>query len=137
MADPRPMRLRNATVDARDPRALAEFYRRLTGWEYTPGHESTDPSGDDWLSLQIPGGASRLAFQRSDADVPPWPGGARVHVDLDVPDLAAAHEHAVACGARPLTGTPEEEGHPDDLFRVYADPEGHPFCLSSPPLDHA
>ena len=118
MADPRPMRLRNATVDARDPRALAEFYRSLTGWEYTPGHESTDPSGDDWLSLQIP-------------------GGARVHVDLDVPDLAAAHEHAVACGARPLTGTPEDEGHPDDLFRVYADPEGHPFCLSSPPLDHA
>ncbi|MGO1335410.1 MAG: VOC family protein, partial [Cellulosimicrobium funkei] len=65
MGDPRPLRLRNVTVDARDPRALAEFYRRLTGWAYTPGHEVADPTGDDWLSLQVPGGASRLAFQRS------------------------------------------------------------------------
>ena len=49
MGDPRPLRLRNVTVDARDPRALAEFYRRLTGWAYTPGHEVADPAGDDWL----------------------------------------------------------------------------------------
>ncbi|MFC8922917.1 VOC family protein [Cellulosimicrobium sp. NPDC057127] len=130
-----PMPLRNVTVDARDPRALAEFYRRLTGWEYTPGHETPDPEGDDWLTLESPGdGPTRLAFQRSDATVPPWPGGARVHVDLRVPDLDAAHEHALACGATALTGTPEEEGHPGDPFRVYADPEGHPFCLCAPLL---
>jgi hypothetical protein len=47
-----------------------------------------------------------------------------------VPDLAAAHEHLLACGARPLTGSPAEEGHPDDLYRVYADPVGHPFCAT-------
>jgi predicted enzyme related to lactoylglutathione lyase len=130
-----PMALRNVTVDARDPRALADFYRRLTGWTWTPGLEAPDPDGDDWVTLESPGdGITRLAFQRSDAAVPPWPGGARVHVDLHVPDLDAAHEHALACGAVPLTGTPEEEGHPGDPFRVYADPEGHPFCLCSPLL---
>ena len=130
---PAPTGLRNTTVDARDPRALADFYRRLTGWQYTPGQETPDPDGEDWLTLQVPGtDGTRLAFQRSDAEVRPWPGGARVHVDLDVPDLDAAHEHALACGATPLTGTPAEEGHPDDPFRVYADPEGHPFCLCGP-----
>jgi hypothetical protein len=91
------MGLRNTTVDARDPRALADFYRRLTGWQYTPGQETPNPDGEDWLTLQVPGtDGTRLAFQRSDAEVRPWPGGARVHVDLDVPDLDAAHEHALA-----------------------------------------
>ena len=137
MGDATPMRLHNTTIDTRDPRALAEFYRRLTGWTYWPGHEVPDPEGDRWLMLEVPGSTSRLAFQQSDALVTPWPGGARVHVDLWVPDLDAAHEHALACGARPLTGTPEEEGHPEDPFRVYADPEGHPFCLCAPPLDHS
>jgi hypothetical protein len=31
---------------------------------------------------------------------------------------------------RPLTGSPAEEGHPDDPYRVYADPVGHPFCAT-------
>ncbi|MBD5785632.1 VOC family protein [Cellulosimicrobium terreum] len=128
---PLPLPLRNVVLDSRDPRALADFYRRLTGWEFTPGHETPDPDGEEWLTLDAPGG-TRLGFQRSDATVPPWPGGARVHVDLTVPDLGSGHEHALACGATPLTGTPAEEGHPDDPFRVYADPEGHPFCLCAP-----
>jgi predicted enzyme related to lactoylglutathione lyase len=120
-------------LDTRDPRALARFYRRLLGWDWTPGHEEPATGPEDWLSLEPPAGAGpRLAFQRSDAAVRPWPGGARVHVDLTVPDLGAAHEHALACGAVPLTGTPAEEGHPEDPFRVYADPEGHLFCLCAP-----
>ncbi|WP_456789624.1 VOC family protein [Cellulomonas sp. P5_C5] len=42
---------------------------------------------------------------------------------------ADGHEDARRLGARPLTGTPEDGGHTDDPFRVYADPSGHPFCL--------
>jgi hypothetical protein len=57
--------------------------------------------------------------------VTPWRGDARVHLDIAVPSLSDAHAHLLACGAEPLTGTPEEEGHPDDLYRVYADPVGH------------
>jgi hypothetical protein len=50
--------------------------------------------------------------------------------------LDVAHDHFLACGARPLTGTPEQEGRPDDLYRVYADPVGHPFCATQLTQDH-
>ena len=121
--------LRQPTLDCAEPRELAEFYRQLLGWVYADGHEEPDPEGDDFLLLVDPDRPVRLGFQRSDATVAPWRAGARVHLDLDVDDLDLSHEHAVGLGARPLTGTPEEEGHADDPFRVYADPSGHPFCL--------
>lgn len=127
-----PLPLYEIVLDAREPRELAEFYHRLTGWEYVAGHEETDPQSDDWLALVAPGGGARLAFQRSVATTPPWPQGARIHVDLRVANLDEGHRHALACGARPLTGTPEDEARPQDPFRVYADPMGHPFCLVQP-----
>jgi hypothetical protein len=77
--------------------------------------------------LLPPGGGTRLAFQCSPATVPPWPQGTRVHLDVAVADLATAHDHRVGCGARPLIGSPAEQGHAEDRFRVYADPVGHPF----------
>jgi hypothetical protein len=125
-----PLALYEVTLDCPEPRALADFYRRAAGWSYAPGHETADPNGDEWLVLLPPGGGTRLAFQRSPATVPPWPQGARVHLDVAVADLATAHDHLVGCGARPLTGSPAEEGHAEDLFRVYADPVGHPFCAT-------
>lgn len=121
-------RVRQVVLDCADPRALAGFYRALLGWAYHPGHERTDPEGDEWLVLEDADG-TRLAFQRSDRHPTPWREDARVHLDLTVDDLGAAHAHALRCGARALTGTPEEEGHPQDPFRVYADPFGHLFCL--------
>ena len=122
--------LYEVTLDCPEPRALAEFYRRALGWGYAPGHEDGDPDGDEWLVLLPPGGGTRLAFQRSTAAVAPWREDARVHLDVAVVDLTAAHDHLLACGARPLTGTPAEEGNPGDMFRVYADPVGHPFCAT-------
>ena len=128
-----PMTLRNVVLDCPDPRGLAEFYRRLLGWEWTPGHDEPDPDGDEWLTLEPPDGGPRLGFQGSDAAVPAWRTVARVHLDPVVPDLVAGHAHALACGATSLGGTPEEEGHADDPFRVYADPVGHVFCLVEAP----
>jgi Glyoxalase-like domain len=125
-----PLTLWEFTLDCPEPVALAEFYRRLLGWADPPRRSPDDPGSGDWAVLIPRHGGPRLAFQRSDAAVTPWPGGARAHLDVAVPDLAAAHPHLVACGARPLTGTPAEEAHPDDLFRVYADPVGHPFCAT-------
>jgi catechol 2,3-dioxygenase-like lactoylglutathione lyase family enzyme len=124
-----PLRLRNVVLDCPSPRALAEFYREVLGWPYVEGHDEEDPAGDLWLALEPPGGGPRVAFQASEAPVPPWPEGSRAHVDVIVRDLADEHERVLACGARALTGTPEAEGHPEDPFRVYADPAGHPFCL--------
>ncbi|WP_125775844.1 VOC family protein [Antribacter gilvus] len=126
------LRLYEVVLDCPDPRALAEFYRPLLGWEYEAGHEVDDPEREDWLRLEAPHGGPRIVFQRSDAPVTPWRRDARIHLDLAVDDLAAGHEHAVARGATPMTGTPEEEGHPADRFRVYADPVGHVFCLVEP-----
>jgi hypothetical protein len=121
--------LRQPTLDCAEPRELAEFYRRLLGWRWAPGHEEPDPEGDEYLLIVDPERPVRIGFQRSDAPVPPWRAGAIVHLDLEVSDLAVGHVEAVRLGARALTGTPEEEGHPEDPFRVYADPAGHPFCL--------
>ncbi|MGP3978174.1 VOC family protein [Streptomyces sp. 8N114] len=59
---------------------------------------------------------------------PVWPEepGSRqkmLHLDLLVPDLAAAVREAVAAGA---TLAPEQ---PQDDVRVLLDPAGHPFCV--------
>jgi catechol 2,3-dioxygenase-like lactoylglutathione lyase family enzyme len=121
--------LYEVVLDCPDPRGLAEWYRGVTGWSYHPGHENADPAGDEWLRLVLPGGGTSLAFQRSDAPVTAWRATGRVHLDLGVPDLEAAHERLTRLGAEPLTGSPEEAGHPDDQFRVYADPVGHVFCV--------
>jgi hypothetical protein len=132
-AEAKPWPLRNVVLDCPDPRTLAEFYRGLLRWEYLPGLETDDPDGDEWLVLQAPGGL-RLAFQRvPDFVATTWPDPAqppRMHLDFPVSDLDAAHERALAAGARPLTGAPEPS---DDMFRVYADPAGHPFCLCLKP----
>jgi catechol 2,3-dioxygenase-like lactoylglutathione lyase family enzyme len=132
-----PFELYEVTLDCPEPRELAEFYRRFLGWTYAQGHETTDPAGDDWLVLLPPHGGTRLAFQRSDAAVTPWRQNARVHLDVAVPRLDTVHDHFLACGARPLTGTPEQEGHPDDLYRVYADPVGHAFCATQSARDRS
>jgi hypothetical protein len=46
-----------------------------------------------------------------------------LHLDLEVADVAAAAEAAVALGARLAGHQPQEN------VRVLLDPDGHPFCL--------
>ena len=48
-----------------------------------------------------------------------------MHLDFDVDDLAAAGARALAAGAA------EYDVQPNEHCRVYADPAGHPFCLST------
>jgi predicted enzyme related to lactoylglutathione lyase len=51
----------------------------------------------------------------------------QIHLDLWVDDLKAAHEKAVSLGARLLQ--PADDPEAAEVFQVYADPAGHPFCL--------
>lgn len=130
--------LRQIVLDATDARALAEFYRQLLGYSYRPGDEPPaagvdDVQARDWLVVAHPTGAPRLAFQPVAALAPstwPHPGTPQqLHLDLTVPDaaaLAAQHTRALGLGARLLLDRSED---PDEMLYVYADPEGHPFCI--------
>jgi catechol 2,3-dioxygenase-like lactoylglutathione lyase family enzyme len=116
------MTLTSTVIDAPDPRRLAEFYGRLLGWPI--GRDEPD-----WVTLRPPDGGPGLSFQTEDAYVrPTWPAGSAdqqmmMHLDIEVDDLEAAGDHAVAAGAVLADHQPQED------VRVYLDPAGHPFCL--------
>jgi catechol 2,3-dioxygenase-like lactoylglutathione lyase family enzyme len=109
-------------LDAPDARELADFYRRLLGWEV----EEDSPT---WVTLRAPDGVARLSFQEEPHYRPPvWPGvrGEQLmmgHLDIEVDDLAGETERAVGAGATVADFQPQEH------VRVCLDPAGHPFCL--------
>ena len=113
-------RLSLFALDCPDPQALAAFYSRLTGWE-------SDGREGEWVELRSPGDVT-IAFQRVDDYRPPqWPGQDQPqqgHLDFDVDDLDAGEREVLAIGARKADFQPG-----GDEFRVYLDPDGHPFCL--------
>jgi Glyoxalase-like domain len=61
-----------------------------------------------------------------------WPDSEvpqQLHLDLAVPsmeELESQHERAMELGARLLEDRSRDEEEP---LRVYADPDGHPFCI--------
>ena len=112
-------------LDCPAPRALAEFYAAITGWEI-------DRDDGDWVQLRNDGAAT-LAFQHAPGHRPPvWPSDdhpQQGHLDFDVPDLDIGEEQVLALGAR------KAEVQAGTTFRVYLDPAGHPFCLVLGELD--
>jgi hypothetical protein len=136
--DERYPRLVQVVLDGTDIRALAEFYRRLLGFRYRPGHEppapgEPDPAGQDWLVLRNPGGGAQVAFQQvaalPEATWPEGPVPQQLHLDLVVPttaELDLQHQRALDLGARLLRDLADD---PEEPLRVYADPAGHPFCI--------
>ncbi|GAA2545638.1 MULTISPECIES: VOC family protein [Streptomyces] len=108
------------SLDCRDPKALAEFYGKLTGWkEIFSSENNTYLMGDSSV---------RLGFQRvADHTPPSWPdAGKQFHLDFSVPDLDAAEKQVLELGA-----TKPEFQPGGDKWRVYQDPAGHPFCLTT------
>ena len=117
-------RLGSIVLDCSDHAALAGFYARLLDW---PGAQVSIDAASSWATLTAPGEPSSvlIEFQRvADYRQPSWPTQdvpQQLHLDLVVDDLPAAHDRAVELGAKHI------ESHP--TFRVYLDPDGHPFCL--------
>src|ERR1700685_1922112 len=82
--------IREIVLNAADPSRLASFWAGLLGGspvEWYPG----------WVTIEPPPHGQRLSFQASSA--PPGTSTARVHVDVLVGDLAAAHRRVLAAGA--------------------------------------
>ncbi|MET3806211.1 putative enzyme related to lactoylglutathione lyase [Nakamurella sp. UYEF19] len=115
-------------LDAPDPRALAEFYCAILGWEIQDPSDWQEGDGSDWVTIRGAGGGGGIAFQLAPDHVPPtWPDNSipqQFHLDLNVPDLDVGEQQVIALGAR-TTGLPEARSG----FRVFLDPAGHPFCL--------
>jgi hypothetical protein len=112
------IRLNGTTVDAPDALALAEFYAEIT--------DGVAKGDSRWAAVAGPN--AFLAFQQVDDFRPPsWPGrSVTMHLDFLVDDLEATGARALAAGATRLEFQPNS----DHCF-VYADPAGHPFCLST------
>jgi len=131
-------RIRQVVFDTTDARRSAEFWRQLLGLIYREGHapppESVDdPAGRDWLNLRYPDGSPCLAFQQVHQQPrPTWPDDGvpqQLHLDMTVDsldDLNAVHDRALELGATLLHDRSDDALEP---LRVYADPDGHPFCV--------
>lgn len=120
--------LYSIVIDCADNQKLSEFYHQLLGWDFV------EVSEEGWKAIQSSEGLLIL-FQQIDGYIPPvWPQkknkqGQMMHIDFMVDDLNNAIEKAVLLGA---TVCPEKYY---DSSRTLLDPEGHPFCLETLPVD--
>jgi catechol 2,3-dioxygenase-like lactoylglutathione lyase family enzyme len=115
-------RLATVNIDCADAQAMAEFYGRILEWEvaYRDG---------GFVLMRDPAGGAGLSFQEVEWYTPPvWPEQPgeqtkMIHLDIQVDDLEAAVEYALAAGARLAEHQPRAD------LRIMLDPAGHPFCL--------
>ena len=115
------IRLSSVAINCPNAAELAAFYADITGGQVT----FADPA---WATVNGPGG--RIDFQTvADYTPPTWPepiSPIQMHLDFHVDDLAATEARVLAAGATKYDVQP----NPDHCF-VFADPAGHPFCLST------
>jgi predicted enzyme related to lactoylglutathione lyase len=103
-------------VDCRDPATVARFWAEVFGTQA----EVRDPS---WAWIESAATRTRIAFQR----VPEAKTVKnRVHLDVEVDDIAAERDRLLGLGAVAVGGEVEDELGP---FQVMLDPEGNEFCL--------
>jgi predicted enzyme related to lactoylglutathione lyase len=104
-------------IDCSDPAALAEFYGALLDWRVN--------ASSDWAEIRTDNAC--ISFQQVPDYLPPkWPSQQlpqQMHLDVIVDDLDQAGAEVVALGAT------KHEHQPGTSFRVFLDPQGHPFCL--------
>ncbi len=115
-------------VDCAHPASLARFYSAITGW--VVGDLDDTEEKVEWVDL-FSNGQRMMAFQKvSNYVAPTWPEGPvpqQLHFDFHVKDLDIGEEKVLAIGAI------KHQVQPGNMFRVYLDPEGHPFCLVQNP----
>ena len=114
------IRLSLTTLNAPDAIALARFYAEITRGV---------AKGDECWAL-VEGTNGDIGFQQIDDYRPPtWPSGnvgMQMHLEFFVDDLESTGARVLAAGATRFEHQPNA-----DHCLVYADPAGHPFCLST------
>ena len=112
--------LETVVLDTRDPHRLARFYAELLGAKI----HTEEP---DWVTI-VEDGGRKVSFQTSPEHRPPaFPdpaGSQQLHIDIRVDDVDEAERQVLELGATRVQGAQE-----DGSFRVFRDPDGHPFCL--------
>ena len=123
-----------SAIDCSDPINLANFYSSITGLKLDITTENTD-SNIVWVELKDNQGIPKLAFQKvSNYKAPTWPEGPipqQLHLDFAVKNLDETEIELLKIGAVKTEfqpGSPKSNDYSTE-FRVYLDPEGHPFCI--------
>ncbi len=113
------VRFSSVTMACSNPGALAAFYAAISDGEVTFVH------GMEWASMRCEG--ARIEFMGvPDYQPPHWPEDASlVHIDFHVQALEESATVVQRAGARRFAHQPNA-AH----CLVFADPDGHPFCLS-------
>jgi hypothetical protein len=118
-------------LDCPDPVELANFYSKITDFQVVVAHMDKNQN-PIWVEL-VDNGVTRIAFQRVEKYTPPtWPEGPipqQAHLDFEVKDLNEAEAKLLTIGA--VKSPIQTSSNPEENFRVYFDPVGHPFCLVS------
>ena len=108
--------------------ATVTFYAGLLGLEVV----DREPR---WAALRDPAGGMGINVQADSAYVAPvWPQAPSapsmmMHFEIEVSDVAAAVEQAIAHGATQSPWQPPDRDA--SSLRVMLDPAGHPLCLWS------
>lgn len=114
-------RLGSISLDCADPLALANFWASVLGGEVAF-------TSDDFVAVKLD--RLWLSTMRVEGYRPPtWPSGElpkEMHLDLAVADLEQGEAEILTLGAVKASTQPAPE-----RYRVFLDPAGHPFCLST------
>jgi catechol 2,3-dioxygenase-like lactoylglutathione lyase family enzyme len=117
------LRIGAVSIDCADAGELADFYGDLLGMKRIM-------ESPDGRIVAISDGVHTLAMMQADDYLAPsWPDRGQqqqMHFDISVTDLDGAADRAVSVGARLADHQPAPE-----LWRVFLDPAGHPFCLTT------
>jgi predicted enzyme related to lactoylglutathione lyase len=116
------LKITGIALDCDDVEELINFYARLTG-------TSVFFQSDEFACLNMT--TYWLTTQKVDAYVAPtWPASTtpkQFHFEISATDLDEAEASVLECGARKA----HDQSVTGDSWRVYLDPAGHPFCLTT------
>jgi len=118
------LRLQAITVDAHDPRALAEFWAEVLGWKIGEGGNEIEV----WIEREL-GDPKNTGFPDilflKNSDVKNVKN--RLHLDLRPDDQASEVRRLEKLGAKRIEIG--QSADPDTSWVVMADPEGNEFCV--------